>query len=99
MCATIESEAAELGSEDDIAGYLKELGMEETGLSQVIRLSSELLGMHTFYTVGPQGAVNRCVVRGLVVVGSFAERARPCLLAVGDSCVCIALWEAHHCFG
>jgi ribosome-binding ATPase len=55
VCSTLESEAAELGAEDDIAEYLKELGVAETGLDQVIRLSSSLLGMNTFYTVGPQG--------------------------------------------
>jgi hypothetical protein len=54
VCVSLEAEASTLGSEEEITGFLKELGMEETGLAQVVRHSTDLLGMHTFYTVGPK---------------------------------------------
>lgn len=34
--------------------YLKELGLEETGLARVIRAGYELLGLKTFFTAGPK---------------------------------------------
>lgn len=30
-------------------------GIEESGLSRIIRESRRLLGLHTFYTAGPKG--------------------------------------------
>jgi GTP-binding protein YchF len=36
--------------------YLAELGLEETGLARVIRAGYELLGLKTFFTVGPKEA-------------------------------------------
>jgi GTP-binding protein YchF len=36
--------------------YLKELGLDETGLTRVIRAGYELLGLKTFFTVGPKEA-------------------------------------------
>jgi GTP-binding protein YchF len=36
--------------------YLRELGLEETGLTRVIRAGYELLGLRTFFTAGPKEA-------------------------------------------
>ena len=56
ISAAIESEVALLESEEDKKEFLQSLGLEETGLSQVIRKGYHLLGLLTFFTVGPKEA-------------------------------------------
>ena len=51
ICAKIESELAELEIEEKTA-FLKELGIEESGLSQLIKTTYSLLGLETYFTVG-----------------------------------------------
>ncbi len=51
MCAKIESELSEL-NEDDKMSFLKELGIKESGLDQLIKATYKLLGLSTFFTVG-----------------------------------------------
>ena len=51
ICAKIESELAELEEEEKIE-FLHELGIEESGLSQLIKATYHLLGLSTFFTVG-----------------------------------------------
>ena len=53
VCAAMESEIAMLDDEDKIA-FLEDLGVEEPGLNRVIRAGYELLGLQTFFTVGPK---------------------------------------------
>ncbi len=55
VSAAIESELVgmEAAERDE---YLRELGLEETGLARVIRAGYELLGLRTFFTVGPKEA-------------------------------------------
>lgn len=53
ICATIESEIAQLADEDKEA-FLADLGMTESGLDRVIYAGYELLGLQTFFTVGPK---------------------------------------------
>jgi hypothetical protein len=55
VCASIESEIAEL-SADDAKEFLAELGIEEPGLNRVIHAGYELLGLQTFFTAGPKEA-------------------------------------------
>ncbi|WP_170008575.1 redox-regulated ATPase YchF [Bacillus fonticola] len=53
ICAKIESEIAELeGEEKDM--FLEELGIEESGLDQLIRAAYNLLGLATYFTAGVQ---------------------------------------------
>ncbi len=52
MCAKIESELSELNS-DDKESFLKELGIFESGLDQLIKATYSLLGLATYFTVGP----------------------------------------------
>ena len=52
IAAAVEAEAAQL--DDDAAEYLKSLGLEEPGLNKVIREGFALLGLQTFFTVGPK---------------------------------------------
>ena len=56
ISAAIEAEVAQLASEDDKREFLEALGLEETGLTRVIRAGYELLHLVTFFTVGPKEA-------------------------------------------
>ena len=51
MCAKIESELVELNEEEKNI-FLKDIGIEESGLDKLIRVTYELLGLKTFFTVG-----------------------------------------------
>jgi len=51
ICAKIEAELAEL-SPDERALYLAELGLDEAGLSKLIRSGYKLLGLATYFTAG-----------------------------------------------
>jgi len=53
ICAKIESEIAELEGEEK-AMFLEELGIEESGLDQLIRAAYSLLGLATYFTAGVQ---------------------------------------------
>jgi ribosome-binding ATPase len=53
VCAKIESEIAELEGEEK-AMFLEELGIEESGLDQLIRAAYHLLGLATYFTAGVQ---------------------------------------------
>tara|TARA_A100001391_G_scaffold53249_2_gene32470 strand:+ start:9985 stop:11085 length:1101 start_codon:yes stop_codon:yes gene_type:complete len=55
VSAAIESEIVAMEPEDR-AEFLAELGLEESGLARVIRAGYELLGLKTFFTVGPKEA-------------------------------------------
>lgn len=51
VCAKIESELAEL-EEDEKNNFLLDLGIEESGLSTLIKNTYSLLGLATYFTVG-----------------------------------------------
>lgn len=53
--AQIESELADLPPEEAKA-MLKDLGLQESGLDQLIKASYKLLNLQTFFTVGPKEA-------------------------------------------
>lgn len=53
VCAKIESEIAELDDEEKEM-FLSELGIEESGLDQLIRAAYSLLGLATYFTAGEQ---------------------------------------------
>ena len=53
VCAAIEAEIAQL-EDADRADFLKELGLDEPGLNRVIRAAYQLLGLQTYFTVGPK---------------------------------------------
>jgi len=55
VSAAIESELVGMDPEER-SEYLRELGLEETGLARVIRAGYALLGLKTFFTVGPKEA-------------------------------------------
>ena len=51
ICAKIESELSELDLEEKTA-FLQDLGIEESGLSSLIKSTYSLLGLATYFTVG-----------------------------------------------
>ncbi|MGM8366683.1 redox-regulated ATPase YchF [Virgibacillus sp. W0181] len=53
VCAKIEAEIAELDQEEKEM-FLEELGIEESGLDQLIKASYDLLGFATYFTAGEQ---------------------------------------------
>ena len=53
MCAAIEAEIADLDG-DDKQAFLTDLGLAEPGLDRVIHAGYKLLGLQTYFTVGPK---------------------------------------------
>ena len=51
VCAKIEEELSELDDEDKTL-FLQELGLQESGLDQLIRATYSLLGLATYFTEG-----------------------------------------------
>ncbi|MCV2863636.1 redox-regulated ATPase YchF [Albidovulum sediminicola] len=55
ISAKIEEELAQM-PEEDAAMFLEEMGLEEAGLDRLIRAGYDLLGLQTYFTVGPKEA-------------------------------------------
>ncbi len=56
ISSKIESEIAALQDDAEKQEFLETLGLNETGLSQIIRTGYGLLGLTTFFTIGPKEA-------------------------------------------
>ncbi|BBK34145.1 hypothetical protein EDC65_3980 [Stella humosa] len=56
ISAAIEAEVAQLESPEDKKEFLDSLGLEETGLARIIRTGHDLLGLITYFTIGPKEA-------------------------------------------
>jgi ribosome-binding ATPase len=54
--AAIEADVASLDSEEEKREFLQSLGLDETGLTRVIREGYALLNLITFFTIGPKEA-------------------------------------------
>ena len=63
ISAAIEAEVAQL-PEADRTEFLEGLGLYDSGLDRVIRAGYDLLGLITFFTVGPKEAHAWTIVRG-----------------------------------
>ena len=53
VCASLEAEIADLDGPDKLA-FLADLGLAEPGLDRVIHAGYKLLGLETYFTVGPK---------------------------------------------
>jgi len=53
LCAELERQLAEMAP-DDRAVFLKEMGLERSGLERLVRAAFHLLGLQTFFTAGPK---------------------------------------------
>jgi GTP-binding protein YchF len=51
LSAEIESEIEQLETEDDVKAIMEELGIDELGVTKLIRISYNLLGLISFFTV------------------------------------------------
>jgi GTP-binding protein YchF len=69
ISAKIESEIAMLANEER-AAFLSELGLAEPGLNRLIRAGYGLLGLITYFTVGPKEARAWTIVRGTKAPGA-----------------------------
>jgi GTP-binding protein YchF len=56
ISSKIEEEISQLESLDDKNMFLSEIGLEETGLSKIIKQAYNLLGLQSYFTVGPKEA-------------------------------------------
>ena len=52
ICGKFEAELADLESEEERLSFLAEVGLEESGLSQLTRAAYHLIGLRTFFTAG-----------------------------------------------
>ncbi len=53
ICAKLEAELADF-DKNERESYLKELGIEHSGLDKLIKKGYEILGLSTFFTAGPK---------------------------------------------
>ncbi|GAA0745608.1 redox-regulated ATPase YchF [Sphingomonas sp. ABOLD] len=72
VSAAIEAEIATMPIEER-GEFLRELGLEETGLARVIRAGYTLLDLLTFFTVGPKEARAWTVHRGATAPNAAGE--------------------------
>ncbi|MCA3439070.1 MAG: redox-regulated ATPase YchF [Rhodobacter sp.] len=63
ISARIEEEISQLNP-DEAAMFLAEMGLQEAGLDRLIRAGYRLLGLQTFFTVGPKEARAWTIARG-----------------------------------
>ncbi len=63
ISARIEEEISQLDA-DEAAMFLAEMGLQEAGLDRLIRAGYKLLGLQTFFTVGPKEARAWTIARG-----------------------------------
>ena len=68
----LEMDIAQL-SPDEAELFLAEYGIEEPSLNRMIRLSYDLLGLHSFFTVGPDECRAWTVKRGAVAPEAAGE--------------------------
>lgn len=64
ISAAIEAQIAELESEEDRQTFLKEYGLEESGLHKLIRASYSLLNLITYFTAGEKEVRAWTIKRG-----------------------------------
>ena len=65
ISSKIEMEIAQIVDNDERKMFLTELGLNESGLDQVIKTGYETLGLQTFYTVGPKETHAWTITRGM----------------------------------
>ena len=53
ICAALEAQLADMSEEDRMA-LLAEVGLDEPGLNRLIRVGYAVLGLQTYFTVGPK---------------------------------------------
>jgi GTP-binding protein YchF len=72
VCGKIELEIAQL-DEADAAAFLDDLALSESGLDRVIRATYDLLGYHSFFTVGEDECRAWSIPRGTIAQVAAGE--------------------------
>ncbi len=72
VSAKIEEEISTLDSQDRIE-FLKDLGLNETGLDKIIRGGYKLLNLDTFFTIGPKEAHAWTIKKGSLAPQAAGE--------------------------
>ena len=80
VAAKIESEIAEFETYEERQMFLNEIGLEESGVSRLIRSAYKLLNLETYFTAGPQE-----VRAWTYLKGSKAPQCAGCLLYTSDA--------------
>ena len=65
ISAKIEEEISQL-SDEEAAMFLEEMGLSEAGLDRLIRAGYQLLGLRTYFTVGPKEARAWTILSGML---------------------------------
>ncbi|MBR4507605.1 MAG: redox-regulated ATPase YchF [Alphaproteobacteria bacterium] len=65
ISSKIEMEIAQITDPAERKMFLDDLGLKQSGLDQVIKTGYEILGLQTFYTVGPKEAHAWTITRGM----------------------------------
>jgi GTP-binding protein YchF len=69
ISAAIEAEVSQL-PEEDRPGFLADLGLEDSGLDRIIRAGYSLLGLITYFTVGPKETRAWTIIKGTKAPGA-----------------------------
>ncbi|WP_417588793.1 redox-regulated ATPase YchF [Pararhodobacter oceanensis] len=69
ISARIEEEISQLDAEESEM-FLAEMGLEEAGLDRLIRAGYDLLGLQTYFTVGPKEARAWTITQGTLAPGA-----------------------------
>jgi GTP-binding protein YchF len=69
VSAAIEAEVSQLAEEDRL-GFLNDLGLADSGLDRVIRAGYSLLGLITYFTVGPKETRAWTIIKGTKAPGA-----------------------------
>ena len=64
VAAKIESEIAELETYDERQMFLEELGLQESGVTRLIKAAYKLLSLETYFTTGPDESRAWTYVKG-----------------------------------
>lgn len=70
ISAAIEAEISLLDSDEEKLEFLKDLGLSETGLSRVVKQGYGLLGLLTYFTIGPKEARAWTITNGTKAPGA-----------------------------
>ena len=65
ISSKIEMEIAQIVDPDERKMFLDDLGLAESGLDKIIRTGYEILGLQTFYTIGPKESHAWTITRGM----------------------------------
>jgi GTP-binding protein YchF len=102
IAGAIEAEIAELESQEDRMAFLKDAGLKEPGVDQLVRAAYHMLNLQTFFTVGPMEIRAWTIRRGMTapkaagVIHSDLERGfiRAEVMKYADF---VALGSEHAC--